>query len=108
MIFVVFDLSLLTVCINCSFFTFIFAVLLPVLIRHILSIGHDGWAERNTYASRITLDWIFTSVVLGKFLYLRPDICMWCFRVFWPSLFVQAKVNCPINSTGFIACLRNP
>ena len=33
MIFAVFDPSPLTVCINCSFFTFIFAVLLPGLSR---------------------------------------------------------------------------
>ena len=33
MIFAVFDPLLLTVCINCSFFTFIFAVLLPVFSR---------------------------------------------------------------------------
>ena len=33
MIFAVFDPSPLTLCINCSFFTFIFAVLLPVLSR---------------------------------------------------------------------------
>jgi len=24
-------------------------------------------------------------------------ICVWCFHVFWPSLFIQAKVNCPTN-----------
>ena len=49
MIFAVFDPSPLTVCINCSFFTFIFAVLLPVLSRLLImsinttfSIFQDG------------------------------------------------------------------
>ena len=50
MIFAVFDPSPLTVCINCSFFTSIFAVLLPVLSRLLImsinttffSIFQDG------------------------------------------------------------------
>jgi len=25
---------------------------------------------------------------------------VWCFRAFWPSLFVQAKETCPINQAG--------
>jgi len=40
-------------------------------IQH-CGVGHDGRAERNTYAHRSTLDWIFIHS-LGKFVYLRPD-----------------------------------
>ena len=57
MIFAVFDPSPLTLCINCSFFTFIFAVLLPVLSRLlIMSINTtflDFSKVRNTVNPRI-------------------------------------------------------
>jgi len=46
------------------------------------TLGHDERAKRNTYARRITLDWIFTLIVLEKFVYLHSswksckiDIC---------------------------------
>ena len=57
MIFAVFDPSPLTLCINCSFFTFIFAVLLPVLSRLlIMSINTtflDFSKVQNTVNPRI-------------------------------------------------------
>ena len=46
-----------------------------------------------------TSDWIFTLIVFFKFAYLYVrSTCVWCLRVFWLSIFVQAIVNCPTNS----------
>jgi len=66
--------------------------LMYVKLLEIRTLASGTMATRD--ACRIILDWIFTLTVLGKFIYLRPcGVSVF----FWPSLFVQAKVNYPLN-----------
>ena len=66
--------------------------------------GHNGHAERNTYACWTTLDWIFTLLVSGKFVYLLDyrHVVFPCLKfsnfIGWWVLESQDASSCQISS----------